>query len=336
MIMLLLPLLWLGLVFAGIKINKEPVRNPFSKEQSLVIRGICAMEIVIGHIGIYSDTPFLRAISKTDILFVGIFFALSGYGIAYSIEQKEKYLHLFPLKKFCSLFLPAYVAFALGELIVVLQYQSPVLLKRLVQLPYFFKNINWFIWELFLFYLLTYLLVKMKKLKQLPWILLILNILLIFAGYYAGISENWYGSGICFPIGILYYQYSETFYEKCLQKKWWLWGLTGVVTLCIFAIGFLLFENRLPLLASILKNTVAVLVIFVLVIILSKVKIGNRVSRFLGGISFEIYLYHLVIFGLCRFFVTNELFCALLSITGTILFSAFAKHVSDSIHSHCH
>ncbi|MGN0346081.1 MAG: acyltransferase family protein [Lachnospiraceae bacterium] len=331
MIMLLIPLLWLGLVFAGGKKYKEPVRSSFSKEQSLALRGICAMEIVMGHLGIYLDAPLLRAISKADILFVGIFFALSGYGIAYSIENKQNYLRLFPLKKFVGLFLPAYIAYVLGELVVIVRYQIPEHAHNLYRLSYFFENVNWFIWELFFFYLLTYFIAKIKKLKQLHWILLLLSVLLIFVGYFTGINENWYGSGICFPLGIIYYYYSDCFYEKCLQKKWWCWGIAGFVALLFFAAGFLLLESRQPLLASICKNIVAVLVIFLLVVVLSRVKIGNSISYFLGSISFEIYLYHLVIIGFCRIFVENVFLCALLSIVATIFFSFLAKKGNDWI-----
>lgn len=323
--MLLIPLLWLGLVFAGGKKYKEPVRSSFSKEQTLALRGICAMEIVMGHLGIYLDAPLLRAISKVDILFVGIFFALSGFGIAYSIENKEGYLHFFPVKKFAGLFLPAYVAYAMGELVVIIKYDLPEHAKRLYQLPYFLKNVNWFIWELFFFYLLTYFLAKIKKLRQMHWIMLLLSILLIFTGYFAGINENWYGSGICFPLGISYYYYSDWIYEKFLQKRWWCWGLAGTSVMVLFGLGFLLLESTQPLPASICKNIVAAMVVFVLIVLLSRVKIGNRLSYFLGTISFEIYLYHLVIIGLCRIFVENVFLCALMSIVATILFSYFAK-----------
>lgn len=84
--MIIILVMWLALVGYGISLNKP--NDPFGREQFLALRGISAIEIMIGHIGLATDSVILYPNRKAGILFVGIFFLLSGYGMAYSTEHK--------------------------------------------------------------------------------------------------------------------------------------------------------------------------------------------------------------------------------------------------------
>lgn len=91
--MAIIILLWLALVFAGIKyieIAKDSIA--FSRDNSLALRGICSIEIMMGHLGIATNSAILYPNRKAGILFVGVFFALSGYGLMYSLQNKDNLL----------------------------------------------------------------------------------------------------------------------------------------------------------------------------------------------------------------------------------------------------
>lgn len=51
--------------------------------------------IMIGHIGLATGSIVLYPNRKAGILFVGIFFMLSGYGLIYSVDNKPEYLKHF-------------------------------------------------------------------------------------------------------------------------------------------------------------------------------------------------------------------------------------------------
>lgn len=91
---IVLVVLWLLLLLYGIsfRTSSEEILAPGTVTS---LRGICAIEIMLGHIGIATENIFLFPNRKAGILFVGIFFLFSGYGLAYSVEHKRDYLHGF-------------------------------------------------------------------------------------------------------------------------------------------------------------------------------------------------------------------------------------------------
>ena len=87
-------LIWINLIFYGIQ-KRHEIGNALTLSNSKAIRGICAIEIMIGHIGIEISNLFQFPNRKAGILFVGLFFMLSGYGLAYGYYNKENYLKFF-------------------------------------------------------------------------------------------------------------------------------------------------------------------------------------------------------------------------------------------------
>lgn len=97
-----------GLLFYGSKIyGDEECKDPLSYEKTLALRGICAVEIVIGHIGVVSKSPVLFLNRKAGILIVGLFFFLSGYGLMYSMQKKKNYMRRFIKCRIPKLLFPA-------------------------------------------------------------------------------------------------------------------------------------------------------------------------------------------------------------------------------------
>ena len=105
--MALILVLWLTLILAGISMNKDG-QKPFCLKQTICLRGICAVEIMTGHIGLATGSVVLYPNRKAGILFVGIFFMLSGYGVVYGMEHKADYSKQFLLNRTIKLLIPAY------------------------------------------------------------------------------------------------------------------------------------------------------------------------------------------------------------------------------------
>ena len=62
---------WLMMILLGLK--KKDNANPFDMETSQVLRGICAIEILLGHVGLYTNSTILFANRRAGILIVGAF-----------------------------------------------------------------------------------------------------------------------------------------------------------------------------------------------------------------------------------------------------------------------
>lgn len=103
--MIILLISWLLLILTGSKFadKNQFYKNVLSENQSNALRGICAIEIMLGHIGIATESLLLYPYRKAGILFVGIFFMLSGYGLSYGVSYKEKYLEHFFLNRVINL-----------------------------------------------------------------------------------------------------------------------------------------------------------------------------------------------------------------------------------------
>lgn len=84
-----------------------------SRESSISIKGISAVAIMLGHLGKITGFWFLYPFWKSALLFVGVFFMLSGYGLMYNYSNSSEYLNHFLKKRIVSILFPAYVVYIL-------------------------------------------------------------------------------------------------------------------------------------------------------------------------------------------------------------------------------
>lgn len=86
-------------------------KQTLSVTQSISLKGISAIEIMIGHLGIATGLRILYPGRKAGILFVGIFFMISGYGLMYSYLYRPGYMKHFLRKRIVGLCVPAYIVY---------------------------------------------------------------------------------------------------------------------------------------------------------------------------------------------------------------------------------
>ncbi len=126
---------------------------------SLSIRGLSAVEIMLGHIGIATGLFILYPNRKAGILFVGIFFLLSGYGLSKSLNENKEYLKHFLIRRMSSILIPAYLVYLLSGIIDLFRLkQFPFLIiVQYVLCAEFFSRTNWYVFEILIFYIVFYL-----------------------------------------------------------------------------------------------------------------------------------------------------------------------------------
>lgn len=292
--MIIILAVWLALIFWGMSENINGV-HPFEQPQALALRGICAVEIMMGHIGLATGNMVLYPNRKAGILFVGIFFMLSGYGVAYSAEHKEGYMKNFLLLRTVKLLLPAYTV---KIIVIVIETLLVYFRGTIIDINFngFLTDFNWYVYEQLFFYFVYWLAYKLFP-KYIEATVGICSLVLIIAAFAGGMDNPWYGSSLCFVLGLCYYKFEKRNYK--FRRYYALLTIMGLVLGTSMAAFFLLGNDSI-LGNPIARNAASVSFCIIVVMLLYKLRVGNAVSRFLGKCSYEIFLIHSSILGILK------------------------------------
>lgn len=288
-------IVFLSLLIFGVKLNWNAyIETPLEYKSTIALRGICALEIVIGHIGVASQSPWLFINRKAGVLVVGLFFFLSGYGLMYSLEKKENYMNKFLQIRMLKILLPAlfvYLIYYVIEIIANHMHDFTTITIQYVLLWKFPQKINWYVTELLFLYLVFYFFYKYLSKRVANVIVTLICLGTVVVMWYIGMGNPWYGSTLCFPLGIIYAQNEKKFYLK-LEKKYIV--ILGI-SIALICIGIFLFFalDESSLIANLVgRNIASVSFCVAIIVILMKVRIGNRITDYIGTISYELFLVH--------------------------------------------
>lgn len=323
----LILLSWLLLIFVGIKYNKEKNPIPLDIDTTLALKGISAIEIMLGHIGKNTGSIILFPNRKAGILFVGIFFALSGYGLMYSIDNKKNYQNVFLKQRIIKIVLPAYLIYILRTVLL----QEP--LSYIVNIRIFFEETNWYVWEILVLYTIFYLFAKIS-LKNISITLFFFSIVFVVIAYILKIDIPWYGSTLCFPLGIYYYLYNDKIYKYYVTTNQYM-RVIFVSSIALF-IGistfFMLGESFIGYVVA--RNIASTSFVILAFFLLYSFRIENKISKWLGKYSYEIFLIHFVYLKVFKA-INNPFMYALIVIMTTIasayLFATFYKAIQKKL-----
>ena len=297
-----------------------------TKNNSTVLKGIAAIFIMLGHIGINTAYPILFPFRKAGFLWVGLFFFMSGYGLMFSYLNKPGYIKNAFLKRIIAIVVPTYLIYLVFQIVIWVILKTPVgywtdIINRFVY--YFIQDTNWFIPEVLVFYVLFFILFRLFNSRVANVVLWIITIgFIIFAFIRRDIFSNpWYGSSLCFPLGITYAM-NEDKMQKFLQDKAIRNSL--ILLLVIFACTAMYFVlgNDSAIGNLLARNTASISFCFVALITISLVNLDNAVTRFLGEISFEIFLVHLQLLKILFSIEIGKIWITMLCIILTIVISA--------------
>lgn len=112
-------------------------------------------------------------------------------------------------------------------------------------------------------------------------------------------GPTWCPEVMGFVLGILLYRFKNRFL-RIFNDKWMQKSLLLCVIAGVAGIGYLKFKT-IPFWGDyLLKIILGILIIAFMLAINVKVSIGNRVSNYLGSISFEVYLVHILAFDIVK------------------------------------
>lgn len=152
-------------------------------------------------------------------------------------------------------------------------------------------GVAWFLGIIFIFYFIFPFFVFLFSNKKRAWIVtfisLLMNILSII--YFNVGKTNFYYSFVYFCIGGLIYLYKDSIIAFFKNKK-----ILNIIIL-IFATIFFLIINTKGILLS-LKNILFCSILVIYAISNNSIILENKITSFIGGISLEMYLSHMVFF----------------------------------------
>jgi peptidoglycan/LPS O-acetylase OafA/YrhL len=355
------------LLLVGIKPSKlrEWQEEPLSLDRSKAIQGFAAVAIIVHHISqeLAQEAGAIGFFEGIGVLFVGIFFFFSGYGLYTSLKTKENYLKGFLRKRLVTILVPFYMCilvFVMAACICGMKF-TPLQLLAVLSGWSLINMHMWYIVEIAVLYLAFFLIYRLIKNRTAATVVMGIFVLAMMAGslmlcHGADMSsrgwfqgEWWYNSSFLFVVGIIFSKHSDGI-RKIARKGYYLLlvvfaALTAVLALqTAYMLRKYSYWSEIPgqdpkYLDKVRCLSVQLPWIFVfvcfLLLVMMKVRFGNPVLKFLGSISLELYLIHnLFIAGLRSgdiFKVTSPgMYCfltILMAVGLATVISGFDKHL---------
>lgn len=285
----ILVMITIGVFLCSFQIKKVDLNSVAVKlDETACIKGICAVVIVLDHMGLQLSTPIvLKPFTMVGYLCVSIFFFFSGYGLWGGVSNKKGYLNNFLQKKMVKLL-------------------CPVVFAKILYGVFFHSKImySWYIYVICGLYVLFYCsckwLSRFDALKSIAG-----GILLYQVGCFAfSVPVVWYRACWPFFVGCLLYQFKDEF-DGIIINRWKNFMiLDGVIFILAFLMAALAdkfnikpveLETLITVLFYIVSSIAFVLGVYGFTFGFSMTKVG-KILRKAGNVSYEIYLIHGFVF----------------------------------------
>ena len=278
---------------------KTDKKNFFSKEYTTILKGLCCLIVIYVHIHEPFTNTLQDAIGSFAYVCVTLFFLVSAYGMIKSIEHKDSYMKSFWRNRLVALLVPCLliniVAFGLEFV-----NRGEIKLSTLYHLNgYVAVLLEWCVW----FYIVEKCRLKwFKDEKILTDIMLIGGVVVSSLYYYFFIEGNVsVKSGWCFErIGLVWGVLLYRYYGEIVS---WMdchrWIKVAILTVISVILGILYLKYKFVYFygAYLLKVILGLALVTLLFTATSNYKFGNGVSKWLGNISYEVYLSHGIVMG---------------------------------------
>lgn len=291
-------IIYLALIVLVLRFNKEPKVEKFlSHSRTTTINGVFVLMVFFSHFYSYYINDNLSAFDSIPHKFVSLFGQLmvttflffSGYGIMYSIKNKNKYIDSFLKKRF----LPTWVNFAIAVSIfaivdLFLNITYPLKNYLLAYIGYeSIGNSNWYMFMIFALYILTALGFKVFGKKYTKGIIFVMasSIIYIILMRLAKGGGYWCNTILCYPLGMIVYHKKELI-EKILsnkRKQILTFACTAIVTVGLHFVLNRIYSDILHLIMS--------MTFCLLVLVVSRwFYLKSKIFEFFGKYVFWIYI----------------------------------------------
>ena len=282
------------------------------------LRMIACIGIVLMHVLSNMKNIDLGSIPNSIIgqftNFVFLFMVISSFGMCCGYFNKIKNNEISPenfYSKRIKKILPFFLFLVLVDIIIEHSFEAIIegfadstLLFGLLQKNITVIGVGWFLGLVFIFYLMfpyfTYLFSNKKR----AWFTIIIALLMSLSSiYYFKVGRsNMFYSFIYFCIGGMIYLYKDYIINFFKNNR--LIGILLIIT-STFLYFILPLENEY---LCLIRNIILSISLLCYAISYSSIILNNKITRFIGNISFEIYLCHMVIFRIVEKLKVADLF----------------------------
>lgn len=272
------------------------MKDVLSRENTDCLKGLMALAIVAGHLRnakrlmpLFENTVPGMVLTASGYLAVGVFFFLSAYGLRRQTLQKADYLETFFQRRFVPFYITYLLATALYAALDTALFHNAVTPAGLMRAAVWGEPLvanGWYLQAALLLYLLYWLAYRRGGSRLTPAALLA-----VYGAICLSVDWGLYcQSALCFGMGLYWGEYQERiagFADK-----------HGISCAAASFVGFCvtLLPGNLPLLPAapmmLCKMASACFFTAWVVFSLRYVPINCGVTRFLGRISYEIYVIH--------------------------------------------
>ncbi len=264
------------------------------------LRFVFAVLIIFSH----CTNPFfpmphiLLPLSKISTLGVGYFFISSGFGLVCSVASKPNYLRNF-WKKIVDLLWITLFSSVVSTLI-----RNTMLGEHQI-----FQLVNWYMPTLTVLYLIFYVSHrifpknKFRRVVFLFGVIFIITAILCIFDAVTGLNYRvYYISELAFPFGVIIYEYAD-FFAAFLKKKYALPSIIAAELVFSF-LAITVPEKSLPDL--IFHNLMNLFFGLLLIWLLDKFKVGNRILRTMNPYAPFLYLFQFAVLDVTKnYYITN-------------------------------
>ena len=266
----------------------------FSKDYTTVLKGLCSLIVIYVHVREPFCNTLQDAIGSFAYVCVTLFFLVSSYGMMLSVERKKEYLRYFWRNRLIALLIPAFlinvVSFGLG---FINRGTNTISILFFLN-EYVAVLLQWCLW----FYIVMWCKKRWFPKKKIltDWILITGVIISSLCIYLFVNGENYALTGWCFERmglawGVLLYRYFNTIVDWMDEHR-----LIKVIILTllglILGIAYLKYKPVYFWGEYLLKIILGVTLIALLFSATSNRQFNDKISLWLGNVSYEVYLSH--------------------------------------------
>jgi peptidoglycan/LPS O-acetylase OafA/YrhL len=310
-----------------------------SKRNTNCLKGLLAVLVMIHHFAQKADIrPLVLAnvLECSGILAVAAFFFLSGFGLMSSYENKgDAYIRSFPRTRI----LPYYVIIVLMVLLSILNClvtgSEPVTIRLIVKSLTFGSDTivskGWYLQVSLLSYIGFYLVYRVIPWEKGRTLIAVTTVgLFCVICHSLGFPQYYYQTVPVILLGVFWYRHRYDL-DKFLNKKW----LVLVIVMLFLCIMILV--TVVGKCGYVYSLVASFLFIPFLLVVIKYIKIDNMITRYLGRISFEIYILHgmfMILFRSRLFFISPDYLYFAVVAVATVFFSSIAVWAVEAIYAH--
>jgi len=266
--------------------------NSLTADFSVNVKGFLCILIFYNHMAGWFENQgiFFRLFSHMGSFIVGVFFFLSAFGLTKAYSGKVGFSFL--IKRCIKILIPYWiceVVYIVVSVVCDIALQVDVTWKNIflsaIQLRTIVEN-SWYVGAILLLYVIYYICNRILPSVDLT---LKITLFMIIASF---IFKNYWTTYFAFPLGIFIGEREQRILSLKESKRFVFFIIS--VALCLLAIGLKFYGNSIDneMYMNVSDMLTSVLFASAVFFMLTFIKISNKILKFLGNISYEVYLLH--------------------------------------------